>query len=184
MEKIYYLIIIAILATACKVNEPKEPFKIDPNATILLKPDLKGWQKAPQFIQKAKVAGLTPLQIVEQGINVKWQSHYAGNIYYDTPKFIARGFAPAHRDLTIPALKMWGIDILYQEQTDSPIAIYRDFLHGYSVYITDNNNDTIAYVSDDVIQEAKAKIETEFEAENYDEIYRLFNEAFTFLPIK
>lgn len=183
-KTILFLLAIAAIVASCKTDEPIVPFKIDPNATILLKPDAKGWTKAPQFIHKAKVAGLTPIEIVEQAVNVKWQSNYAGNVYYETPRFIARGFAPAQRDLTIPALKMWGIDILYQEQTDSPIAIYKDFLYGYSVYITDNNNDTIAYVPEDVIQAAKIDIETAFEAEDYDEIYRLFNEAFTFLPIK
>ena len=184
MKKLLFLLLIVALASCKGKNEPEKPFVIDPNATILLKPDTKAFARSPQFINKAKVTGLTPLQIVEQGLNIKFQSHWAGNRLYETPKFIARTFAPAQRDLNIPALKMWGIDILYQEQTDSPITIMKDFLCGFSVYITDNKNDTIAHVPDSVIIAAKIKIETAFEAKEYEEIYRLFNESFTFIPVK
>ncbi len=33
---------LILTLASCKVNEPEEPFKIDPNATILIKPDTKG----------------------------------------------------------------------------------------------------------------------------------------------
>ena len=49
--------------------------------------------------------------------------------------------------------------------------------------ITDNNNDTIAYVPNDVINTACPLIEAAYADENYTEVYRLFNEAFTFIPI-
>ena len=50
--------------------------------------------------------------------------------------------------------------------------------------ITDNNNDTIAYIPDAVINTARPLIESAFADENYNEVYRLFNEAFTFIPIE
>lgn len=187
MKKLLLLSLIVLLA-ACgnnnDNNEPKEPFELDPNATILLRPDMKAFAKAPEKMQRAKITGLTPTEIVEQGINIKWQCHYFGDRYYDDVKIIGRGFSDAQRDMTIPALKMWATDILYKEQEDSPITIMKDFLYGFNVYLTDINNDTIGVVPDSVLTKAKEQIETAFEVENYDEIYRIFNEAFTFQPIK
>ena len=73
---------------------------------------------------------------------------------------------------------MWGIDIIAQNG-----EFYRDFIYGFDVYITGSNNDTIAYVPNLVIENARSLIEEAFEDENYTEVYRLFNEAFTFIPL-
>lgn len=166
MKKLLSLLLLATLMVACK-KEP-EPFKLDPNAMVILRGD----ESAKSFIP-----GLSALEIVENGVNIKWQSHYAGNIYHEDIRQISSTFADVQKDFEIPALMLWGTSIISQEG-----EYYKDFTHGFSVYITDNNNDTIAHVPDVVIVNAKLLIEAAFEAEDYEEVYRLFNEAFTFQP--
>ena len=73
---------------------------------------------------------------------------------------------------------MWGTDIISQQG-----EFYKDFIYGFSVYITDSHNDTIACVPNEVIDNARVLIEAAYYAEDYEEVYRLFNEAFTFLPM-
>ena len=167
MKKLLFLL-IALAFFGCK-KDP-EPFKLDPNAMILLRGD---GNTAKEFVN-----GLTPLEIVENGVNIKIQSHYAGNIYYEDLQEITYTFSETQKDFSIPALKMWGTSIISQEG-----EYYKDFTHGFNVYITDNNNDTIAQVADEVIINAKLLIEAAFDAEDYEEVYRIFNEAFTFQPL-
>lgn len=167
MKKLLFLL-IALAFFGCK-KDP-EPFKLDPNAMILLRGD--------ESTTKSLVNGLTPLEIVENGVNIKIQSHYGGNIYYEDLQESTYTFSETQKDFSIPALKMWGTSIISQEG-----EYYKDFTHGFNVYITDNNNDTIAQVADEVIINAKLLIEAAFDAEDYEEVYRIFNEAFTFQPL-
>ena len=168
MKQLIFLLILATLAFACE-KEP-EPFNFDPNAMIIL--------RGESVTAKGQVTGLTPLEVVENGVNIKWQSHYAGNIYYGNIQQITSTFADVQKDYEIPALKLWGTSIITQEG-----EYYKDLTYAFNVYITDNNNDTIAHVPDQVIMDARLLIEAAYEAENYEEVYRLFNEAFTFQPI-
>ena len=89
---------------------------------------------------------------MEQGVNIKWQSHYFDNRYHDEPRQLTRTFADAQRDLSILALKMWGIDIIALLGDDGLTPVFwRDFIYGFEVFITDTNNDTIARVPNSVI---------------------------------
>ena len=106
--------------------------------------------------QKAMIDGLTDLEIVQKAGNIKWTSHWSFNYYENSPVTIARTFSEGHKG----------------------------FLYGYDVFITDNLNDTIAYVPNEVLEKARKPIEEAFERGDYDAVYRIFNEAFTFLPVK
>ena len=167
MKRLLFLLLLAATMAACK-DDP-EPFKLDPDAMILLR---------GENTTKSLIPGFTPLEVVQNGVNIKIQSHYAGNIYYEDIQQISYTFSDAQKDFNIPALKMWGTSIISQEG-----EYYKDFTHGFNVYITDNNNDTIAHVPQEVIVNAKLLIEAAFEAEDYEEVYRIFNEAFTFQPL-
>lgn len=178
MKKILFLLIVSLAFASCDkkdLPEPKGAF--NPQAVITIR-------VANGVKTRSTVSGLTALEVVQNAVNIKWQSHYFNNAYSESIKDIARTFIEAHRDLQTPALKMWGTDILYKEQEDSQIAIYKDFIHGFNVVITDNQNDTIAYIPDEVINNARPLIEAAFADENYTEVYRIFDEAFTSLPIE
>jgi hypothetical protein len=173
MKKILFLLLAVALFVNCDPKDLPEPKgQLDPNAMITIRP-AKGVQL------RSTVTGLTALEVVEQAVNIKWQSHYLDNTYYDDVKDIARTFIEEHKDYEKPALLMWGTDIITQEG-----EYLKMFTNSFNVVITDVNNDTIAYIPDEVINTARPLIESAYENEDYDEVYRLFNEAFTFLPIE
>lgn len=168
---ILFLFAFGIILSACEPDEVANKGKLDPNAMIVIKP-AKGVQL------RSTVSGLTALEVVEQALAIKFQSHYFGNVYNEDVKDIARSFRETDKDYDTPALLMPGIDVITVEGD-----YYRDFTHAFNVFITDNQGDTIAYVPDAVINSARPLIEAAYENENYTEVYRLFDEAFTFLPI-
>lgn len=177
MKKILFLLVCLLLASCDPEKDIPEiedstKGQFDPNAMIIIRP-AKGVQL------RSTVSNLTALQIVEQAVNIKWQSHYFNNAYFETEKDIARSFNPNQKDYQIPAIKMFGIDVISGEG-----EYYRDFTYAFNVVITDTNNDTIAFVPDSVINIARPIIETAFADSNYTEVYRIFEEAFTFLPIE
>ena len=173
MKKILFLLIASLAFASCDKKDLPEPKgQLAPNAMITIRP-AKGVQL------RSTVTGLTALEVVEQAVNIKWQSNWFDNRYWEDAKDISRTFIEEHKDYEKPALLMWGTDIITQEGD-----FYKDFIYGYNVVITDNNNDTIAYIPDAVINTARPLIESAFADENYNEVYRLFNEAFTFIPIE
>ena len=173
MKKILFLL-VGLLLISCDPEKdiPDVKGKFDPNAMIVIKP-------ANGVQLRSAIADLTALQIVQQTLSIKWQSHWFDNTYWDDVKVIGRGFREDQKDFNIPALKMLGIDII-----DDNGVYYKDFIYGFNVVITDANNDTIAYVPDEVINAARPLIEAAFADSNYTEVYRIFNEAFTFRPIE
>ena len=174
MKKILFLSVLILTLFSCKDRNQEivDKGQLDPNAMITLR-SAKGVQL------RSSVTDLTALQIVQQALNIKWQSRWFDNTYWDDVKNIGRGFDTRQKDYELPALKMFGFDIITDEG-----VYYKDFIYGYNVFITDANNDTIAYVPDSVINAARPLIEAAFADENYTEVYRLFNEAFTFIPMQ
>ena len=178
MKKILFLL-VGLLLISCDPEKdiPDVKGQLDPNAMILLRP-ANGVQ-----LRSTSIHGLTALQIVEQAVNIEWQSYWFDNIYWDEDKHIARSFGEDQKDYQTPALKMKGYDII--NIVDGEPVFYKDFLYGHGVYITTGTGlDTLAYIPDSVLINARPLIEAAFADENYTEVYRLFNEAFTFLPIE
>jgi len=174
MKKILFLLVsLVILFYGC---DPKDDIvdkgRLDPNAMITLRP-------AKGVKTRATISGLTAIEVVENAVNIKWQSHWSNNAYSESTKDIARTFMESQKDYQIPALKMLGIDVITSEG-----EYYKDLTYAFNVVITDINNDTIAYVPDDVINTARPLIEAAYNDENYTEVYRLFDEAFVFYAIE
>ena len=174
MKKILFLLVsLVILFYGC---DPKDDIvdkgRLDPNAMITLRP-------AKGVKTRATISGLTAIEVVENAVNIKWQSHWSNNASSESTKDIARTFMESQKDYQIPALKMLGIDVITSEG-----EYYKDLTYAFNVVITDINNDTIAYVPDDVINTARPLIEAAYNDENYTEVYRLFDEAFVFYAIE
>lgn len=173
MKNLLLFLSILLITISCNPNDvPDTKGKLDPNAMITIRPG-KGVQL------RSTITNQSALEIVEQALNIKWQSYWFGNTEWDDVKNIARSFPDQYKDFNKPALLMLGTDIISQDG-----EYYRDFIYGFNVVITDVNNDTIAYVPDSVINSARPLIEAAYNDENYNEVYRLFNDAFTFLPIE
>lgn len=178
MKKILFLLLAVALFVNCDPKDTPEPKgKLNPNAMITIRP-AKGVQ-----LRSASV-GLTALEIVQQANSIHFQTQYLDDVRQAEMKVAARGFnEETMKDFNIPALKMLGIDVINAQG-----QYIRDFTTAKSVFIVyvDNTNkvDTLAYVSDAVISSARPLIEAAYAEQDYDEVYRLFNEAFTFLPIE
>lgn len=176
MKKILFLLVGLLLISCNPEDTPNPKGKLDPNAMIVIKP-AKGVQL------RSTVSGLTALEVVQQANSIQFQSHYFDNNYYDNSKLMARQFDAVQKDFETPSLKMYGTDVLRLNGD-----YLRDFTNAFSVYIVyvDNfaNVDTLAYIPDEVIATARPLIEQAYADENYTEVYRLFNEAYTFIPIE
>lgn len=183
MKNLLITLAVALMLTACgKEPLPENPAngKLDPNKMITLR-------QAPT---KDMIPGLTALEIVQNAVNIKWTTHYGDNFYYETPIKPARTFTDQFKDFNKPALLMWGTDIIQPEllnlshgQNVEYGMFLRDFIDGFDVYITDGNNDSIAHIPNEVLRAARPLIWQAYSDSNYTEVYRLFDEAFTFIPI-
>ncbi len=177
MKKILFIVLAAIFA-ACETNEPKR-FEIDPSVTV----NIKG-KSQPQKVSgvfKVDNEHLSNLEIVKQTFTMKFTQN--GTEY-------SRGFADEQRDTThtTPMLKMWRTDILYYEELidgtqtgDVLLAPY--FLEATGCVLETIKGDTIAYIPNAVLRSAETRIKALFNAKDYQPIYEIFNDAYTFIPI-
>ncbi len=154
---------------SCDKKEPETgKGKLNPNAMITIKSGLD---------TKATIEGLTALEVVQQALNIKWQSHFIDNVYSEEPNNVERSFNEHQKDFKTPALKMFGVEIITKEG-----EYKKDFINSFNVVITDKNNDTIAYIPNAIIDNARTDIGKAFNDKNYTEVYKLFDEAFVFVP--
>jgi hypothetical protein len=175
MKKLFFFLSVVCLLFACERTPDVviDKGQLDPNAKIVLHAPKSAAPAQSRVIRQ----GYTGLQVVQEAVNIKWRCHWFDNRYYDTEKIVARTFGDYLKDYNKPALLMWGTDIIAQEGDFT-----KDFIYGYSVVITDVHNDTIAYVPDSIINNARPLVEEAYNDSNYTECYRIFNEAFTFYP--
>lgn len=173
-KNLFLLLTLAIALAGCDPKDAPEPKgKLNPNAMITIKP-------AKGVKTRATVKGLTALEVVQQAQDAKYQSRFFDDMDVGEFRNVSRGFSEElMKDYNIPALKMLGIDVINAQG-----EYIRDFTHAKNFFITDVNGDTIALVPDAVINTARPLIEAAFADKNYTEVYRLFNEAFTFLPLE
>lgn len=201
MKKLVFLFILAPLLMACGSDTPETPS----NTKGKILPDQLVRIEAAQGVRTRATEAeytedgeklLTALEVVKQGevmagiffnqpdTSLIWQPAY----YH----YGERGFGDWMRDTVsaVPALLMFSEDILSER------GLHKSFLKGYDVLVLgkmksperDNKHgfyerDTIAYVPNSVLREAEEKIYKAYADSNYTEVYRLFHEAYKFIPI-
>ena len=171
MKKILFILIAIIAFVACDKKDLPEIVdkgKLNPDALITLNPGKL----------RSQIDGLTYAEIVEEAFALNYTSHYFSNTYEEDARHIGRGFNEQQKDLETPALKMLGIDVITAEG-----EYFRDLTYSYDVYIINRAGDTIGYVPDNVIANARVLIEEAFEELDYNRIYDIFNEAFEFYAL-
>ena len=124
---------------------------------------------------------LTAYEIVSQS----WDMRYFNNDYSDG--YIYRGITIQQRkvDPIDPRIEMYATDVI---QPDG--SLYTEFLKAYDVVFTRNHGDltnqildTIAYIPNSTIKKAYEDIKASYDAQDYDKVYKLFDEAYKFVPI-
>lgn len=200
MKKFLFLIIalMGISITACdpkndlpeeKKEEKKTIGKLDPSAFVRIEAD------------KSVKVRATDDQYTEDGERLCTAFEVAK--YGACLNPLGKMFANQRDTISEhPALLMFGTDIITQEgkllraYLDTRDHVIVQFtLDGKPLTYDENmairdreaiqriKEDTIAYIPNSVMDEATQKIEAAYNDSNYAEVYRLFNEAFTFKPI-
>lgn len=174
MKRLFFLsVIILTMLVSCSKDDNGNG-KLDPNAMISLRP-------APGVKSDSDPGHLTAKEIVEQ-------TEYIGfrNIpHFGDDRPTTRGFADRQRDLVNNRLLMYGTDIIDQD------GIYTDeFIEGTDFVFVRNLGtglapvlDTIAYISNATLRSAEAAIKSAYTKQDYEACYKIFDEAFTFIPI-
>jgi len=174
MKRLLPIFLISLLFSSCNKKDDPTGFKVDVYATVNIKPAV-GFRSAGEHI--------SALEIVKK----------ATVIHFTTSDLqsATRGFDKAQRDTisATPCLKMWGTDIINEQGVYEPIFIegsnfVLEVWNGFpTIPYRQCKIDTIAYIPNSVIQSARISIKAAYNAGNSDEVYRLFNDAFTFVPI-
>lgn len=165
MKKLLFIIAVILIASCEK--EPSSKGKLNPNALISIRPaaGVKSNLSAKDIVKNTHDLSFYPKLATLPG---------------------ARGFSATQRDTVNVKLLMWGTDIIDQfGKYTGEFIEGRDFVFRKAVNLTSNPPifDTIAYIPNSVITEARGKIVTAFADSNFVEVYRLFDVAFTFTPI-
>lgn len=176
MRNLLSLLLFALLFTACDKNETKEP-KDAWNSFVSIKPDAS-------FQLKSTLPGLTPEEIVRNAYGMDLRSHWGDNEYFEEAYWGNRGIPEFIKDYENYIIKMWATDIIGGEGSAIEGELRNDFLKAFDVFIVDKNHDTIAYIPNETLRAAESLIEAAFAVEDYDEVQRLFDEAYTYKAIE
>lgn len=189
MKKIIYLFSLVFILASCgnkNEPEPKTPVILDPLTTIDIKPAKDGWNKTyPHAPMRVGITPthLTALEIVEQTTALQF---YNPNVMDGVDRW-ERGFDEKQRDSNPddPKLMMWATDVISEKGELVP-----DFIEGnyfillkFDLTISGAPRDTLGYIPNSVVRAAETAIKKAYNEGDIDAIYKLFNEAFTFLPI-
>jgi len=175
MKKIILLFLVSVLFASCgKDNTPASTGKWDSNAMINLRP-AAGTKALGDSMH------LSALEIVKQTANLKFI-----NVAVYGNQVVGRGFSEVQRDTVSPMLKMWGTDIIDQEGNYVPDFIEASDCVLQRIFNGDKPNmviDTIAYIPNSVLRLAESQIKTAYAVKDYTTCYKIFNDAFIFIPI-
>ncbi len=164
----------------------------DPNAMVLIKPDKSAFAPKSKMIDDNTPQHLSALEIVKQGTSLHYINWYDGNgtNKLEQGERATYGFADVQKDFNIPALKMWGVHIINQDG-----RFIKNFIYAEDVVVCKDTTikidsyhririiDTIAYVPNSVLINAQQPIETAYDEGRYEDVYKMFDEAYTFRPI-
>lgn len=175
MKKLLIILFTVLAFTACqKSNEtPKKAFHIDPNSTVRFTGEIS--------TKASDTATLSPLEVVKQA---EYLVGYNDNIASTSVTWTWPG-----KDTTSaePALLRWGTDIIYDTTGYGDYGLQKAFIDAYDLVICKgdaiNSTDTIAYIPNSTMQNARTAILRALNDHDTTTIYSIFKGAFKFIPI-
>lgn len=119
-------------------------------------------------------SALTPAQIVRKA--------YSLDMSNGIDSFHGRrGWAPEQRDTVNNKLMMYSTDVIC---IDGELKNGQySFINTKSAYIVDSNEVVIAYIPSSVLKKAHDDIIEAYSRNDYDAVYKLFNDAYEAIPI-
>ena len=164
----------ALALTACNGDKPKKGLlKQGAMVYINVKQDgLKAMDGTTSTDEKL----YTPAEIVKE----------CSNFCLETPdghKNVLNGISEEMKDYDNNRIKMWGEQIISE---NGELEEY--FIRAKDVRILgkdpkEKDDPIIAYIPNKVMQEGWVKIKKAYDAGNYEEVYRLFQQVYTAIPI-
>lgn len=117
---------------------------------------------------------LTPAQIVRKAYSLDMSNGI--NAFH-----MRRGWAEQQRDTVNNKLLMYSTDVI---SIDGELMNTKyDFINVQSAYIVDSNEVVIAYIPSAVLRKAHDDIIEAYDRNDYDAVYKLFNDAYEAIPI-
>lgn len=162
-------ILLILFVVSCKTDKPNGMLKQDAQISINV---ISGTTPRAESDEEQP---LSPLEVVKQADAI----HITP---YGADKDRDRGIHETQRDLENISIKMLGDDIIGVSPREKG-KLQKYFIGGKNVYFTTKQDkDTIAYIPNNVLQEAYTKVLAAYEAGNYEEVYKLFQQAYTAVP--
>lgn len=175
--KLLLTIIISVFIFACKKSDEntKEKFKIDPNAKVYVKPNIT----KSLALNKSK-EHLSYLEVVKQARVLNYYNDLIAESYCNA-MWVGKDTVSE-----TPALLRWGTDIIYDTDGYGHYGLQTEFIYGYDMVICKGihpHYDTIAYIPNVNITNAREAIIEALEAKDTIAVYDIFKNAFKFIPI-
>lgn len=159
-KTILMLVLAGVALAACEKKD--EPYQFKGTEQIYL-----NGVEQPKFKSTTTQHSLYEiLREPELYLNVRFEGETADRY---------RHFSAEQRDTVNNRLLMFSTDILTEEGE----LIY-DFISSTNMFFYYSTGDTVGYIPQSVIDNAREQIEALYAQERFDEIYELFHTAFTF----
>lgn len=164
MKKLLYsLLAVAALSACCKDDAKPDKKVLNPFAQIRV-------HIRPTLGSRAGSQALSPRVMLEQATFFQfWDKDIK-----DHP--VTRSIADNEKDFEKIAFKWWGFDVIH---ADTIVTYWRD---ARDLIVTTFEGDTIGYIPQSVRNEAFERILVAEKGQNYDLIYKIFEEAFVGVP--
>ena len=179
MKKITTILAVLCLAALPSCKQTDNPGKLAPDAKLyinVVNNNMKAVDDTPTPDGEQRL--LTPREVVEQACNfVFTEDEGKGD---DDVRF---SIMDNMKDLDNARIKLWGQQIINE---DGSLEEY--FMSARNIYVEPNRIDeaggrVIAYIPNKVMEEAWEKIQKAYKEGKYDEVYRIFQDAYQATPI-
>lgn len=179
--KILAVLAVAMALTACN-GKDKPNGKLEQGAMLYINVKNGNLKSMDVRATDNKDGLLTPREIVEQ----------AGMFVFTLPgvkKNSNISIAPSQKDVENARIKMWGEQVIHEDGTlnDAFITLRDIRIVAPNKLDKDGNMlpeiNVVGYVPNEVMERAEKEIRKEYAAGNYDKVYKLFQDAYTAIPI-